>query len=48
MAARDDRLISITPDQEPWGFDAQELQNEWVGRINGSEGCWRTDKAINF
>jgi hypothetical protein len=48
MAARVDRLVFIRPDREPWQFDARELQEEWVERINGGEGRWGPDNVMNL
>jgi hypothetical protein len=48
MATRDDRLVFLKPDQEPWEFDARELHEEWVERINGDEGRWGPDRVVNF
>jgi hypothetical protein len=46
LAARDERLVFIKPDQEPWEFNGNTLEKEWVSRISGGDGCWGTDNEM--
>jgi hypothetical protein len=48
LAARDERLVFIKPDQEPWEFNGNALEKEWVARISGGDGCWGTDNEMAF
>jgi len=45
LAMRDDRVVLERPDQIPWDFDVEEMEREWLDRINGGDGCWNTSQC---
>lgn len=46
LAMGNDQIVLEWPDPVPWKFDVNEMEWEWLERINGGDGCWRSENVM--